>query len=296
MKVTSSQMEQEDKSKSLNEQGQEAADKCARSSVGEGNGQDAGLTEDAASDAYMSELGDIGNVDLPDIDLGLLDFLPSDEMEETRYMLPHVAHYDPETFVVYDNAEKLARELRITDNMRADAFIAGSFIFGDFIEAFMTTNHAITPKMTISTLSMSQENVDSLHNLMEAGFIKELNLIISVYFWAHERNGLLPYIYEQLDIDDRFQLAVAGMQPRPATFKRSGERRSVSMARQTCAPPAPSKNSSSKRTPAFMTSSKSNWVRLSRNTRRLTSPSETAMPGIYSPGSTSKIRAQSPTE
>ena len=86
-------MEQEDKSKSLNEQGQETADECARSSVDEGNGQDAGLTEDVASDAYMSELGDIGNVDLPDIDLNLLDFLPSDEMEETRYMLPHVAHY-----------------------------------------------------------------------------------------------------------------------------------------------------------------------------------------------------------
>ena len=108
-------MEQEDKSKSLNEQGQETADECARSSVDEGNGQDAGLTEDVASDAYMSELGDIGNVDLPDIDLSLLDFLPSDEMEETRYMLPHVAHYDPETFVLYDNAEKLARELRITN-------------------------------------------------------------------------------------------------------------------------------------------------------------------------------------
>ena len=215
-------MEQEDKSKSLNEQGQETADECARSSVDEGNGQDAGLTEDAASDAYMSDLGDIGNVDLPDIDLNLLDFLPSDEMEETRYMLPHVAHYDPETFVLYDNAEKLARELRITNNMRADAFIAGSFIFGDFIEAFMTMNHAITSKMTISTLSMSQENIDSLHNLMEAGFIMELNLIISVYFWAHERNGLLPYIYEQLDMGNRFQLAVAGIHTKTCHFETLG--------------------------------------------------------------------------
>lgn len=215
-------MEQEDKSKSFDEQGQETADRCAGSSAIEGNGQDAGLNEDAAGDAYMSELGDIGNVDPPDIDLGLLDFLPSDEMEETRYMLPHAVHYDPETFVLYDNAEKLARELRITDNMRADAFIAGSFIFGDFIEAFMTVNHAVTPKMTISTLSMSQENVDSLHNLMEAGFIKELNLIISVYFWAHERNGLLPYIYEELDMGDRFQLSVAGMHTKTCHFKTIG--------------------------------------------------------------------------
>ena len=215
-------MEQEDRKKSSNEQGQEASNKAAGQPVVEGNGKHAGLEDDAAEDVVISDLGDIGNVDLPDIDLNLLDFLPSDEMEETRYMLPHVAHYDPETFVLYDNAEKLAKELRITDNMRADAFIAGSFIFGDFIEAFMTTNHAITPKMTISTLSMSQENVDSLHNLMEAGFIKELNLIISVYFWAHERNGLLPYIYEQLDIDDRFQLAVAGMHTKTCHFETLG--------------------------------------------------------------------------
>lgn len=254
-------MEQEDKSKSFDAQGQETADRYAGSSVDEGNGQDAGLTEDAASDAYMSELGDIGNIDLPDIDLGLLDFLPSDEMEETRYMLPHPVHYDPETFVLYDNAEKLARELRITDNMRADAFIAGSFIFGDFIEAFMTVNHAVTPKMTISTLSMSQENVDSLHNLMEAGFIKELNLIISVYFWAHERNGLLPYIYEELDMGDRFQLSVAGMQRKPATSKRWVGRRFAFTARRTSALPDPSKSSSSKITPAFMTSSKNRWAR-----------------------------------
>lgn len=224
MKVTSSQMEQEDKSKSLNEQGQETADECARSSVDEGNGQDAGLTEDVASDAYMSELGDIGNVDLPDIDLNLLDFLPSDEMEETRYMLPHVAHYDPETFVLYDNAEKLARELRITDNMRSDAFISGSFVFGDFIEAFMRENNCHTKEMTISTLSLSQNNVDSLEGLMTHGYIDKLNLVVSVYFWAHERTALLPYIYHHLDVkqDGRFQLAVAGIHTKTVHFKTDG--------------------------------------------------------------------------
>lgn len=30
-------------------------------------------------------MGDIGNFDLPDLDLNLVDFLPSDETEETRY-------------------------------------------------------------------------------------------------------------------------------------------------------------------------------------------------------------------
>lgn len=217
-------MEQEDKSKSFDERDQKTVDRCAGPSAIEGNGRDTGHNEDAAGDAYMSELGDIGNIDLPDIDLGLLDFLPSDEMEETRYMLPHAVHYDPETFVLYDNAEKLARELRITDNMRSDTFISGSFVFGDFIEAFMRENNCHTKEMTISTLSLSQNNIDSLEGLMTHGYIDKLNLVVSVYFWAHERTSLLPYIYHHLDAgqDGRFQMAVAGIHTKTVHFKTDG--------------------------------------------------------------------------
>lgn len=167
-------------------------------------------------------LGDIGNFDMPDIDVSMIDFEPADETEETRYTLPKVIHYDEEKFILYDNAQKLAKELRVTENMRADAFIAGSFIFGDFIEAFLTTHNVKATKMTISTLSMSEENVDSLHNLMTHGYIDELNLIISVYFWGHERHGFLPYIYEKLDMDNRFQLAVAGMHTKTCHFETLG--------------------------------------------------------------------------
>ncbi len=179
--------------------------------------------------AMQDILGDIGNFDLPELDVELpkLDFLPGDETEETRYTLPRLVHYSEEDFVLYDNAVKLAKELRITEGMRADAFIAGSFIFGDFIEAFMTTHMAGTEEMTISTLSMSQENVDSLRLLMDKGYIGKLNLIISVYFWGHERRGLLPYIYEQLDTDDRFQLAVAGMHTKTVHFQTRGGKKIV---------------------------------------------------------------------
>jgi hypothetical protein len=144
-------------------------------------------------------LGDIGNFELPDIDLDLMEFLPSDETEETRYTLPKVVPMR-EDFVLYDNAQKMARELRLGFGERFDAFVSGSFIFGDFIEAYLTTQNACAKRMTISTLSMSQNNVDSLHTLMEKGYIEELNLIISVYFWGNERSSLIPYIYKQLDI------------------------------------------------------------------------------------------------
>lgn len=119
-------------------------------------------------------LGDIGNFELPDIDLDLMEFLPSDETEKTRYTLPKVVPMR-EDFVLYDNAQKMARELRLGFGERFDAFVSGSFIFGDFIEAYLTTQNACAKRMTISTLSMSQNNVDSLHTLMEKGYIEELS-------------------------------------------------------------------------------------------------------------------------
>lgn len=171
-------------------------------------------------------IGDIGNFELPDIDLNLIEFLPSDETEETRYTLPKVVPMN-EDFVLYDNAQKMARELRLGFGERFDAFVSGSFIFGDFIEAYLTTQNACAKKMTISTLSMSQNNVDSLHTLMEKGYIEELNLIISVYFWGNERSSLIPYIYKQLDIGDRFQLAVAGVHTKTVHFETLGGRKII---------------------------------------------------------------------
>lgn len=171
-------------------------------------------------------IGDIGNFELPDIDLNLMEFLPSDETEETRYTLPKVVPMK-EDFVLYDNAQKMARELRLGFGERFDAFVSGSFIFGDFIEAYLTTQNACAKKMTISTPSMSQNNVDSLHTLMEKGYIEELNLIISVYFWGNERSSLIPYIYKQLDIGDRFQLAVAGVHTKTVHFETLGGRKII---------------------------------------------------------------------
>ena len=63
--------------------------------------------------------------------------------------------------------------------------------------------------MIISTLSLSQNNVDSLVNLFEGNYIDSLDLIISDHFFQHEKSALLPYIYEKLDVKNRFQLSAA---------------------------------------------------------------------------------------
>lgn len=153
---------------------------------------------------------DFGNFDIPDIDLDVFDLRPEDEADpECRYIKPKYVHLRKEQ-ICYENAQKLARDLRVTQGCRYDLLISGSFIFGDFIEAFMTHNNCRAEKMTITTLSLSQNNVDSLHNLLRGGYIGELILIVSDYFYAHERSGLVPYIYKQLDQEGyNFQLVVA---------------------------------------------------------------------------------------
>lgn len=227
-------------------------------------------------------LGDIGNFELPDIDLDLMEFLPSDETEKTRYTLPKVVPMR-EDFVLYDNAQKMARELRLGFSERFDAFVSGSFIFGDFIEAYLTTQNACAKRMTISTLSMSQNNVDSLHTLMEKGYIEELNLIISVYFWGNERSSLIPYIYKQLDIDDRFQLAVAGVHTKTVNFETlGGGARLSSTAPQTSAPAETSSSSPWRKTQSFMISTTSTSTGFSTSTQPYASRYATARRGITS--------------
>lgn len=63
-------------------------------------------------------------------------------------------------------------------------------------------------RLAINTYSLSENNVDSLANLLNDGYVDELTLIVSDFFFVNERQNLIPYIYEELDKQDRFQLGV----------------------------------------------------------------------------------------
>lgn len=170
------------------------------------------------------DFGDIGGMEMPDFDASFFDIVDGSEQDtESRYTKPKVYHTQPD-FVMYDNAVKLAKDIKVDFGQRADALVSGNFIFGDFIEALLTTHDIKATAMTISTLSLSQNNVDSLHNLLQAGYIDELNLIVSAYFYANEIRSLIPYIYRELDIGNRFQLAVAGIHTKTCQFTTEGGR------------------------------------------------------------------------
>lgn len=128
----------------------------------------------------------------------------------SRYIKPPRNVELTESYLKYSNAQELAKQIQLGKNERAFVLINGTFYFGDFIEALIVERNFHVKKMTISTLSLNQNNVDSLDNLLTGGYVDELNLIVSDYFYAHERQALIPYIYERLDKDNKFQLAAAG--------------------------------------------------------------------------------------
>lgn len=162
-------------------------------------------------DADEDEIPDLFRVDADEYDY------------DTKYLRPKRRRVKANDYVCYDNAKKLARNLKLDRGGRFDAIVGGNFIFGDFIEAYITAYNVKCTEMSICTLSMSQDNVDSLANLINAGYIDKLSLFISVYFYAHERNILIPYLYSKLDTDKcDFQMSVTDIHCKIAQFKTLG--------------------------------------------------------------------------
>lgn len=153
-----------------------------------------------------------------DLDFSLSDVThggESDGLATTRYDRPRI--YDNVLGeVAYEHACDFVDGLDLHDGYRAFAFVSGNFVFGDVLEA-MVDQHKIAPRsMTIQTLSMSEENIDSLANVVDLmdGRLERLRIILSVYFWGHEHHPgqLVPYLYERLDVPGlRFDVAFASI-------------------------------------------------------------------------------------
>ena len=124
-----------------------------------------------------------------------------------RYIKPRISREIPERCLKYKNAENLAAELAPEKGMRVFIMLDGTFIAGDFIEAFICKHNLHVKRLTISTLSLSENNVDSLRNLIEGNYVDQLDLVVSDYFFSHERHNLVKYMYQELDIKSSFQLA-----------------------------------------------------------------------------------------
>lgn len=136
---------------------------------------------------------------------------PAFRLRDPRYLRPRKYQGVPEYAVKFHHAKAMAEAITVPKNgERLYCIVPGNFIFGDLIEALAVKHNWLIKRLSISTLSIGQENVDSMALLMEKGYLQLIDLIVSDYFFAHERRNV-HYIYETLDKNNSLQLAVAGI-------------------------------------------------------------------------------------
>lgn len=150
-------------------------------------------------DAAGFEFGDFGGA--ADFEFCLDGFKLSEDVEPTQaafYSRPIVHAPQP---VCYEHAEAFARDIELVADHETFAFVSGNFVFGDFMEALVDLGKLSVRRMDIMTLSMNDENIDSIRNICEWEGVESLGIVLSDYWYAHERNGLVPYLFGELDID-----------------------------------------------------------------------------------------------
>lgn len=146
----------------------------------------------------------------PDLDFDIADFDLVDEkpkklrgkrQRDVRILRPRMEKRDVTQRVAYENAEAFARQIDLTPGARLFAWVSGSFIFGDIIEALITARRVGIKRLYICSLSISQENIDSLKNVMllMGDELERLVLVFSGYQYSHEKYRLVPYMYQELD-------------------------------------------------------------------------------------------------
>lgn len=145
------------------------------------------------------------DIELPDFDgISDLDFAldgfdvvgPDDGgvrtcgIQKPRYQVPQR--------VCYEHAREFAQDIDLSPGMSYFAFVSGNFVFGDFIEALVELGKLSVREMTIQTLSMSQENIDSIVNICMRMPVRRVTVCLSDYWYSHERRALAPYLHEEL--------------------------------------------------------------------------------------------------
>ena len=169
----------------------------------------------AAGDLAL-DLADCQAFDLDPNALSVDDFTLEAALS-ARYHAPAKARILHPRLVKYGNAQALATDLATHHDLTVPgahlhAVLNGTFIFGDFIEAWVKLNNWLIPDLWVATLSYNLDNVDSLANLLYGDYVQRLHLMTSDFFYASERHktGLIAYAYHQLDQygGDRFQLSV----------------------------------------------------------------------------------------
>lgn len=163
------------------------------------------------------------DVDGFDFDVKKLDKQKGDDgLGCARYLLPRIYEKTIKTPVTFDYAVDFAKSFNLKPGYREMCFVSGNFIFGDVLEALVGLEKVDLKRLTIQTLTFSQENVDSLWNVCDMSpNLEALRIIAGGYFWAHEHKpgGVIPYLLQELDQGDVLDIAFAAIHTKMISFE-----------------------------------------------------------------------------
>lgn len=152
---------------------------------------------------------DVFSIDFEDLDFDLDDF-DLEEIEpdtKTRILQPRIDTSILTQTVHFNHAEELADRIDLSGKTRTYAWVSGSFIFGDILEALWRRRNIDIKSLSMVSLSISEENIDSWAGLLHQGNLEKLNLVCSAYFYSHYKFDMVPYLYQQIGNDPRVQIA-----------------------------------------------------------------------------------------
>lgn len=155
-----------------------------------------------------------------------------DGLENARYISPRIYKGTLTRPVTWEHAVDMVEGLELKNGLRMFAIVSGNFVFGDVLEALCLERGVNFKTLTIQTLSMSKDNIDSIRRIMdvcqEEGTLQSVRIALSDYFYSHERKvregrdtpALVPYLYETLDDGtDVLDVAFAGIHTKIVTFE-----------------------------------------------------------------------------
>lgn len=112
----------------------------------------------------------------------------TDNKNTTLKNFTKVKHNIIDMKVKYQNANRLSEEIGLPKKNEAIyCWLQGNFVFGDFFVQYIIANNMDVEELTIISLSISYETIEALEALIDNGWVKKINLMISGYFVRTEK-------------------------------------------------------------------------------------------------------------
>lgn len=144
--------------------------------------------------------------DLADFDVIETPEVPTLGEPQSRIVQPRINLREISHATCFENAEEFAKQISLAPDERTYAWVNGNFIFGDIIPALITARGVNPRTLYLASLSLSAVNIEALHAVLEEANLERMVLLLSGYFYSHEKHNLIPYLYDALGDDDRVQI------------------------------------------------------------------------------------------